>query len=993
MGQRRRARVCVAVLVLGLWASCGEGQDYRVVKLKGRGTAFAMAADTGNMVAINELEKTLALYPASFLGGTSQRVVGPIHREAAPLAVVYKRVADECYFVTLSEDGALHVLGAASLRQVHHVTVRGASPPLFASPNPDDPFVFFASESTPGLYCLRLPDGKPQSVDFVVNGRNVRPGPWQFTFSADARRLYGLRRDGHHAAGWCVRQSQDLSEAPRFPEFRSRSIKSQACGRVPNAYGLRTFLDRAICDASLEKRYGELDFSARLVFGDLPVVVGLHMAANRPFQPSGIAALHHELVLAAASVNSGRTFGTLRLPRKVGQRFDLPAGSRSGTRVRIEQWTWMADPAHRRVVLARGDEALMVPLNALKIKKEPVLLAHMEPHPVALVGRTNEFPVRPLDPACTVRLVEGPEGMSVRGGMVRWKPQAGRPGPVTVTVEVAKGGASARHTFEPELVYPHVALPFYAAHMSVSRAGDYAVVWSVVRAPSRSSAGGQQYQTHLAVVDIARQRVAASRTVEGRVGAATVNRNGVYVAIDPVDRIQWLRLSDLTEKDHLATPSQPRRLVSLAGDRLWVDLAKGHCLVLETRQGLRPAQAALTLKPPEGTTRHTRHRSGGGTGTWIHDQFYVGNGLYEPTGARARFLVRLKPDAFPGSRNRDRGPANWGRTAGTALANIMGATVGTLNQPVARPLVLEGPPVVVACHEEARSATDDRHGPKLYALYLGAFELGSARRIGRTFLQESRRSFARTDGIPRIEALGRRVFVLAGERLFVHVLTDETLAKAAPPLHIPWPGKPRLYVDPAKKTVLPHSVEGGEAPIRFSLAGNPPPGVSVAAKTGTVTIDPAACRKHCLGQMREHATLRLRDARDTLPEPDALFESVTQYMRDRVAKALGEQPAGTPFVVPIRLRATDRRGEVAALSYDLVLLVPDADAKAAVTALLPFAGGPSVPELAPGEAISGKQAQQLLNRLRRLEKENAELKAQVNILKEMLQKRVPERDE
>lgn len=924
--------VWALVLGSGSWAA-GPTE----VTLKSPCCDFALNPSTGDLVGIDPTAGTATLYPKAYLEGQGDKVVGPVAVGKVPVSVIYKRYKGKSYFAVVGQgDGHMHVLDPTSLKPVKRVVLAGnEASSLSAARDEDDPYIYYAygrgHESSAGRMSLKtfLDEGKIALGDSVMD----------LAVSADGRYLY--TRGPWSPSGFDAYER--TGEATTGKDgWRKVCDEHRSTARyVPGAFTRYTAAGTGLFSADLNRKVAVLGFTPLCFFPDRPVIVGV--GANQ---------------LVAASHNTFKVFGRLNLTgvfktrdrwgrRGEGPGWRMPAipdrhadFKNFGYRRRI-----LADPANDRVVVGFGDRALLVPLKALAVGDEPLLVAEIPAPRAAFVGQAVRVPCKPLDKRCKLALKAGPEGMKLSGGALVWTPRASQVGPARFTLRMYHGQVERTETFRLNVAQPYLRLGFAPDGLEISPTGKLAVAWTAGRRDARGGRDEQSRRSWVALIDVAAGKVLVGKELLYQITAAAVDAHFVYVAPSQAERINALGLKLLARRKLSMTDGRVRWLVPVASKMLVAGTARG--MLTFSVPELKAAPTVLHRKGPlseaeEYRLRMIRRRFGGREseepGLRRLGRDWYGAGCV--VGADLR-TVRT-PVTFEGlpmlpvQRSRPlQEPVAWNRMVSPeGLMTASGKRIAQLERDTT--ILLPDHPVAVSA-----GTSPGEEGHFSARLTLRDLVTGEVRRRI-ALLEQVRRDDDESEYLRRryngdsalLASVGKTVVAAVGDRLFAQTLQDEVLAKFTRPFELQRLAKV-VVLSTAGPTELKHAPRGGSQPFEFELTTSHK-AMKIDPKTGTVTIDGPAMLKEAAAAIRkeqQEETAR-RIAEGQKPSAESLTSERLRAAAGPARHILGREPRGLPMLVPVGVVATDGKQQMAALDYQAVLEVPRALVRQTLAALV-----------------------------------------------------------
>lgn len=931
----RRPLVC-AIVLAALLASAGGARGQapaaesspRQVALKTPCCDFALAADIGAMVGIDPAANTATLYPEAYLDGTSQRIVGPVKVGGRPTSVVYKRHKDKAYFVICYlKDSYVHVLDAKTLAIVRKIPIR--SPEAYSmgtATDPADPYVYYVRQGQPGRVNLATFQDEGDLEDVETS---------EMAISADGRTLYG-RRTGVSPTGFDAWQQQTDPNTGLTRWVQIHDEHRSTAAYVPGAFSFYTAAGTALYTADLGRKVADLSVYPVCFFPDRPLIVCRSGSRG----------------LVGVSYNTLKTFGRANLPDGFTKQEDF-------LRVRDERSRWfhkvqyrmrfLPDSTGDRLVVAYGPRAAVVPVKALGVPDEPLLLADARAPKTVFVGQRVMIPCPPRDKRCTVALKEGPEGMKLSAGTLTWMPQASQVGRVKVVLKLTHAKVERLQSLEMNVAQRAVTVGFVPDAITTNPAGTLALAW---RGGGRrdmwpSDRGAEMPRAELALIDLAKIKVLAKKKLLYQVATAAVDDHFVYVAPAASDRVNALSHKDLTRQKYSLTDSRVDGLVAVASK--WLVAASQRGVTTYSVPALKPMATVLSRKPPAEADRYRERerqmmrmemrygrgrREAPGVLTRLGGCWYGAGCVFGPALEKIRMLVDARglPEVKVDRQQPASPPTRWNRYLADGMLKAIPA------RSVAR--LARGTSLIMPDHPVAVTLTTSRGDEGGLSARLTLRDLISGEPLKRVALLEqvevdrSSRRYRPYDMDGRGGALasaGSRIIAAVNKQVFVYVLDPRDLRKFPRPFEIdPFASIPVLKAD--GPMVLKHSVQGGIKPFEFELSASHK-AVRIDSATGDVTIDGPALVQAAVATMLPELPDDVEEAvleGKAMPQPEKVAAMLTAAGKRRLAALLGRETKGFGMLLPVGVLASDSVQQVAMLDYQVVVEVPDEQVRQAV---------------------------------------------------------------
>ncbi len=287
-----------------------------------------------------------------------------------PVSVTFKRYKDKAYFaVACLRDAHLYLLDAGKFDLVKKVPLVSSDVTLVTTAtNEADPFLYYCYRNGVEDFTGRV------NLERMADEGTLFHDSTECAVSASGWLLY--RRDGYSPSEFeCMRRRESQTGGkPRFDRLFYDHDKHSTF--VPDPFDRYTASGKAIYTATLRQKVAELDFTPLCFVPDRPVIAGLSgdewyglsIDLGAPFDEV------RPRDLITASYNSFENTSRTKLPATL---FDKIRLSRP-TADDMELWRvryhlrMFVDPKRDRIVIAAKDQAVLVPLEALKLKDEPL---------------------------------------------------------------------------------------------------------------------------------------------------------------------------------------------------------------------------------------------------------------------------------------------------------------------------------------------------------------------------------------------------------------------------------------------------------------------------------------------------------------------------------------------------------------------------------------------------------------------------------------------
>jgi hypothetical protein len=351
--------------------------------------------ELGRLGILGPWENTIGFISIDEQTGGTIRDVKHVALRGVPRALAYQTLPNGkgIFAVAQTETAGLILIDAESLEIVK--ALRFDEQPLFLSlvDEPDPRYFYFSTGSSSG-----------QSVIVKGNKAFQGPGGWE----GKMQRLDLV--------------SMELDNRFQGEEFRTSMVRSVG-NRLFHVFLAFMYLDHerrfmAYNDSVFSnddgRRLTQLSFQAQWFFSDNALLTGVSK---------------QEIVVG--SINDGRIIAGVSLPAV----YDKILG-RAFERGREHMFAKIfIDPKRNLLVVGLRQFVMIIPIETLGLPNEPILLLDEAPPITTAIGELYEFPLRTVSGEGSFALLEGPEGMTIEGSVLRWRPEVAYTAPVEVKVK------------------------------------------------------------------------------------------------------------------------------------------------------------------------------------------------------------------------------------------------------------------------------------------------------------------------------------------------------------------------------------------------------------------------------------------------------------------------------------------------------------------------------------------------------------------------------
>lgn len=985
-GALRSLALVVGMLAM-LTANSADAEP-RQYDLPGDYADFLLHPETGDVVALEPTQNQVHVFRRASLEqsepgerdavpnslATQSTIQAPdltIDVGASPVAVCYKRFAGRAWFaVVCSRQPTLYLIDSETYELWRAVPLTGDGiGQVGASMNPKDPFVYYCFGKTNhtgvGVVDLREPTDRGRIIE------------WSRTFavSADGRTFYHRGLNASDIESMAL--ANDFQDpAPRF--VRRHRHRHEATTFLQDPTGTYVTLGNKAFNAPLTQALGDLPFEPAAYSTDRPIVLGLSTRNLTPRSGFGL------VVIRAASTNTLQRVGselTAGLPR-YATRALLPIEDPPMREQWIGRKPMLAcDDARGQVVFAYRRQVLTWPIEDLGLADEPRLSFDFTGPQRLVAGQNYRLGFQLHDPDAELEFGPLPEGVLADAQGLSWQPTPADVGWTRVQVTLRNGAFTRTQAIDLEVEFPSTRLPFVAEGLAVDAAGKKAVVWAAVPNDEAPAPAAGAALCDVAVIDLASGAVASQQRLPVAGHEAVIAGNSVVFWQKKSGTVcAAYRLEDLSHHTDFVVAGQI------------IDCAPlGSHLVV---RGLR----SLEVFESEG---FGRARLFGGDSAIPYEAPYNGrNGQYDeqvkPEGLYVSHLLldeqlhlklivysgRLQhmPVNAKGHPGLKPPPALAGDPAGVQLQVMLHGLVP--QNEVAKRSVAPDRESAVALQRSYHQV--QRGQIKINEYRLGLVYCTPDGHAKQALVHAHDPQAKRKDAFTAVVARPDRAVAVEDDTLYVWDYPPPDRAiRSSPPLA--WnPRQSTLTLAEGETTVLEHEVTGGKAPLRFVLA-NDQAGLTLDELTGKLTIDNETILAEAAALIAE---MNLGPAREKTP--GAALADYAMENDPHALALLGKVPDGLAIALPIQIEAHDQELKPITILYHLVLDVP-------VDLALPTLNNRIDEVLAlqqrqqeAWEAENRQNQHDLGRRVQELERQNTDLRFQLELLKARLQHQQPQ---
>ena len=496
--------------------------EFATIKLPGEAKGFALDPAGGRLGIVGPWEDQVGFLSADDLAtGSNTAQPETVSISGEPIAIAYvPRESGGVFAVGAREPDGVTILDAQTLERLKTVPVKLAHPGvLAASQNAARPHLYLtfvgpAERSRPKLGLARI-DVERLEMDAQWPEREFR----HVSVSPDGQFIYTLPNN----SGADLTRSRPVVPDQDGVGGRWHTVTSRL-GRVSTRYyvdprGAVIAAGNNLYSADISQLLMELDFDPLAFVAKQPWMAGIRM---------------NDLVIA--STNDGRAVTEISLPGEFlipDEKLRKQPVKPSTTFHPAAFAQIFADDERNRFVLATRQQIVSLPLDKLDLPDEPHLSLAEKPSNKAIVDAAYEVPLATLSGSPEAELIEGPKGMTIADGVLRWNPTDGDVGFVNVRVELKDDKITHDEAWQVEVGRPKLDVPFLVLGCAASLDGTRAVVWGNEwpQGGKRLSPARERHPgSRLALVDLSTRQVIAKRELDFPVARAQTSKYAIYAS-------------------------------------------------------------------------------------------------------------------------------------------------------------------------------------------------------------------------------------------------------------------------------------------------------------------------------------------------------------------------------------------------------------------------------------------------------------------------------
>lgn len=958
-------RSFVAVVAVALLAAQAQAQ---LTLHTVAGDPMVAAMSRQGMLVLADRAGVVTGYPRVQMGVTDKPVTARIGLN--PTAICHKQLGDRGYFVVACEgDKSLHVLHDQTLEPLGVISLAGVPRSVAAAHSPKQQHVYYALAVTSLNAQFRV--GRIDLATLKDEGLIEGPsGISSITVSADGTTLYGTRT-GYSPSGRYVYQLPEQGSGALVARQLMQEHASVATFH-PDPSGLYFSSDHLLYSPDWRNERRSLPGVVTAFFDERPLLVCVQ---------------NNKAIIV--STNSFLALAEVALDK-------LDFRSRRGS----GQWVF-TDSSSGAIIFWNGSTVAVTSLAKLKVPVEPFLAADIAADAPLAVGRPAIIKVTTKDRRGTVRLVSGPPGMKLEGDQLRWTPTDAQVGALKAVIQISVPPHTNQQEILLEVSRPRVRLAAPVQRLVVSDDGAMAVVLLGPQAlsdpnqprrlpdPRATNRTQQPEPATLALVDLRKLEIVAQRTLPYSVLHLAMGQH-VYVASPDSAAFHALSIKDLSDVKRVFTSAPVTEMVPVA-DRLFVRVAaRSPDVYVVPSLVSADGPATDTDEPVNAQISRIPLKIGDG---WLHQGVYYDHELKNRLGVlQSSDFVELpgpSPDARRSTVERRavlRLP--WGVLVQPgAITRANGQLVGRIGG--SEVALLPDLPAAVALFppddRESRTAGRAR-------CLLQLVDLVTARPAESLVLCEEPATWRVESQHMHLRAAPGVIVAAVRESLFVIPTASLNLGALSVPVHFQAPTE-MVVLRPGGTQKVRFTAVGGDQLLEYALAMDMT-GFDIDKRTGVVTVDVDLLVKQAPPLLVERIWRLAQSAAraTTRPAESLAFDDIIQGYATAFQGLTGMKPQGIPAVVPITVTVRDSENQSAALTQFFFVDVPAATVSALLREREQQARQQQeewarAREQRAAQFAGGNAAAQ--QRIAELERENAELRAQVELLKELFGARGP----
>lgn len=598
-------RFCRVVLLLLLPCVAGSAQAaITTLRLTTDYSDFCIHPVSGDVAAISLTDDHIHLFRSADLAAGKKEPAAKLRVGSTPCGICFKRYEQlELFAVVCEKDSYLYLIDAKT-GTLHRKVELPDSHTLYISSSldPHDPLLFFhcrGSQEVSGVVSLK--DYKAQNVEYLEGSVTA------VSASRSTAYLNSRNHGQGHTAVSLARDSTFLeTHSIHENKIRLREI-------LPDPFDRFVAVSSLIYTRNFEKREAELNFTPLCFLSKKPLLFGVDQDWPRVEQEKS------SVVLKAASFNTFSATGQPVVLEPGDMYPPLPKRNAKGKQdpaiaalysdelprgvleldSNHEKITYklriLADEPRERLIVAYRGRLDFVPLAEFQTPLEPLLLAKLQGETTAYAGRAWTGTLELSDPTAEFVFSELPEGMKAAGTKLQWTPNSTQIGTQKLGVTLKHKDIQRLLSFEIEVFYPSLALPFEPTSIGISPNGALALLSNCSLSRWQRQRGDRERpdQPVVMLLDLKTEKVLATKKLGEamRLGALTNNLVAMIHEVNP-ERCEILDAKTLARTKTLAAESpiqavQPYGKLLLLNTELGLEFYDSANLQLVKRFNLR----------------------------------------------------------------------------------------------------------------------------------------------------------------------------------------------------------------------------------------------------------------------------------------------------------------------------------------------------------------------------------------------------------------------
>jgi hypothetical protein len=969
------------------------GQEAGPIEMPAKVQQMAVSPSSGVVAVVEVGRNGLVLYPKlssekTLEGGLLSSINGQ------PIALCHKPQRGGGVFIVADNQQTIYVMDDVSGKVLGKVKVEGDVMDVAAAQNAEEKIVYYTITKGRGHHGGGKVVGR---VDVsAMKDEGFFDTPQQFgdryiiEAASDGRTIYLTRPDtsptGIYAMRW--------SEAEPNQLVKVHDQHDSMWGYTPLPQGLGVAMKNEIRTLDLSTKIRELRGPMLAAMSTKPVI----------FCDSGNK-------VVAVSLNTGRELSSVSLDAASGQpetpyekkRREMQsrpgarpqpqrvAPGRKALNLRRFKATAFVDDKNKNLVLIKEGGVSVVGLAQFELPNEPLLAVKVKGATDLSAYEPWKASVVPMDKGVSVSLGSAPAGVKLEGNQLTWTPPAESVGTTRVKLKLSSGLINTEQQIELTVRQKAIKLPFWVGGFAATPDGKKVVVISAEGRNHRPDDGTRT--SRVAVIDLGTSAVLFTEQLDFRAAAVAASNETIYLAAQQTDAVYSMNFAKPAEVRKTFMDGQAMGL-DVVGRRLYALVQKRHGGAgLMTYQ--LPSMEPLESVVPAGLAAMVHHDGGSALPQDVGGAWRVGEAVWSADLSKA--LALLEPTGLPGVSLRAGGPlqnrmARWGSAVeNTQIRRVSGQVIDQNHDSLGGTILVDLPAAALL-----RAAMQQDEGRmNVMQLELGIFDLVDGKQEKVVLMREpwdhTRGSFddLRFGRRPVLLSQPGTLMAIAGDRLFLVPTKKLNTARFVEPLCFEPAQLPILGKGTAAMKVN-YKVKGGRGPLKFSLVQEAP-GLEINGQSGEVTIDPAKIftPEKLIAVIDQYVQYSGR------MDAAAAGKSITEISATQVKMAekwSGIKPTGVPVSLKLGVRVRDANQQEALLEHAVLFDMPAEAMQKRMEERLAqtekvrqqLANG-GVVRPGPGPGPGGDDTSALRKRVADLELENAKLKAQVEILKEIRQ--------